>query len=253
MKTLILSIYLLISPVLLFADLPDSLVSMAEPVKEKLEFNKRQLIIPGIFFTYGVASMESDYLKLLNTGISDRLKENIDTRFSIDDFTFFLPAASVYGLNALGLKGKNNLQDRSLILGGSYLLMAVSVVSLKTLTRVERPDESTYNSFPSGHTATAFMGAEFLRQEYKDVSPWIGIAGYAVATGTGFFRLYNNRHWLSDVVMGAGIGILCTKIAYWSFPYVDIQKKKADKKVRTTMAPFYNGKQAGVGLVILLQ
>jgi membrane-associated phospholipid phosphatase len=85
---------------------------------------------------------------------------------------------------------------------------------------VERPDGSSNNSFPSGHTANAFMGAEFLYQEYKDVSPWYGIAGYVVATGTGLFRMYNNRHWFSDVVAGAGFGILSTKVAYWIYPWM---------------------------------
>jgi membrane-associated phospholipid phosphatase len=55
-------------------------------------------------------------------------------------------------------------------------------------------------------------------QEYKDVSIWYGISGYVVATGTGFFRMYNDRHWLTDVAAGAGIGILCTKTAYWLYP-----------------------------------
>ena len=99
--------------------------------------------------------------------------------------------------------------------------MGSSVYALKNITKIERPDGSSNNSFPSGHTATAFAGAEFLWQEYKDVNIWYGITGYAVATGTGIFRIYNARHWLSDVVMGAGIGILTTKIAYWIFPYID--------------------------------
>ncbi len=60
----------------------------------------------------------------------------------------------------------------------------------------------------------------FLRKEYWDVSPWIGVAGYAVAAGTGFFRMYNNRHWLTDVLTGAGIGILSTQAAYWLYPTI---------------------------------
>ncbi len=76
--------------------------------------------------------------------------------------------AAVYGLNLAGIKGKNNFRDRTMILATSYLIMGLTVESLKSITRVERPDGSSRNSFPSGHTATAFMGAEFLWQEYKD-------------------------------------------------------------------------------------
>ncbi len=99
--------------------------------------------------------------------------------------------------------------------------MGISVNSIKSTGNVIRPDGSSNNSFPSGHTAISFVGAEFLWQEYKDVSIWYGISGYLIASGTGFFRMYNNRHWLTDVSMGAGIGILSTKIAYWTLPYVD--------------------------------
>lgn len=62
------------------------------------------------------------------------------------------------------------------------------------------------------------MGAEFLRQEYKDISPWYGIGGYVIAAGTGAFRVYNNKHWLGDVFFGAGLGMLCTKLAYHLYP-----------------------------------
>ena len=39
-------------------------------------------------------------------------------------------------------------------------------------------------------------------------SPWYAVGGYAVATFTGVMRVLNNRHWISDVLSGAGIGIL---------------------------------------------
>ncbi len=145
------------------------------------------------------------------------------------------------------------MRDRTIILGTSYLLLSATVLSLKSLTKVERPD-GTANSFPSGHTATAFAGAEFLWQEYKDVSVWYGISGYIVATGTGFFRIYNNKHWLTDVAAGAGIGILTTKVAYWIFPYVDKHIFKSKKNIDTGMiAPFYNGKQMGLGMILNLK
>jgi hypothetical protein len=64
------------------------------------------------------------------------------------------------------------------------------------------------------------------------------------------FRMYNDRHWLTDVVAGAGIGILSTKIAYWINPF--IQKKifnSRENNGTSIIAPFYNGKQFGVGFV----
>lgn len=217
---------------------------------KNLKFKYKQLIIPSVLIGYGVIGIESDGLKFVNSGIKEEVNENIDEKFTIDDFSQYVPAASVYGLNAFGVKGKHNFKDRTIILGTSYIIMSASVLSLKSIAKVERPDGSAFNSFPSGHTATAFAGAEFLWQEYKDVSFWYGISGYAIATGTGIFRMYNDRHWLTDVVAGAGIGILSTKIAYWINPF--IQKKifnSRESNGTSIIAPFYNGKQFGVGFI----
>ncbi|OYX86383.1 phosphatase PAP2 family protein [Flavobacterium eburneipallidum] len=214
------------------------------------EFKFKQLIIPTVLIGYGVIGLESDGLKLFNTEIKEEVNENIDEKITIDDFSQYLPAVSVYGLNAMGIKGKHNFKDRTIILGTSYLLMSATVLSLKSITKVERPDGSANNSFPSGHTATAFAGAEFLWQEYKDVSVWYGISGYIVAVGTGAFRIYNDKHWLTDVAAGAGIGILSTKVAYWINPWMQEKIFKSKEKNTTSiMAPFYNGKQLGVGFV----
>ena len=66
-------------------------------------------------------------------------------------------------------------------------------------------------------------------QEYKDVSVWYGISGYIVATGTGFFRIYNNKHWLTDVAAGAGIGILIDKQYGFEIQFC-IDEELADKE-----------------------
>ena len=87
--------------------------------------------------------------------------------------------------------------------------------------------------FPSGHTTEAFAYAEFIQQEYKDVSPWYGAVGYAAATATGLLRIYNNKHWLSDVVAGAGIGMASTKLAY--LLYRAIKRKSFNSKKMNTM------------------
>ncbi len=233
-------------------DLPvlDS-VSIATP--QNLKYNYKQLIVPAILMTYGVIGIESDGLKALNLGIREEVKENIDEKISVDDFSQYAAFVSVYALNASGVKGRHNLADRSIILGTSYLMVGASVYGLKKLTKVERPDGSAANSFPSGHTATAFAGAEFLLQEYKDVSIWYGISGYIVATGTGVFRMYNNKHWLTDVAMGAGIGILSTKAAYWLFPVINNHLFKAKtNKTAAMVAPFYNGSEMGVSAIVRL-
>jgi hypothetical protein len=224
------------------------------PIKsDHLKFDYKALLIPSALAAYGIIGIESDALKGLNTNIREEVTEDIDDKFTIDDFSQYAPAIAVYGLNLFGVEGKNNFRDRSIILGTSYLLMGTWVTVMKKTTHIQRPDKSGFNSFPSGHTATAFASAEFLWQEYKDVSFWYGISGYIVATGTGFFRIYNDKHWLTDVAMGAGIGILSTKIAYWVFPLLEnhIFKRK-EKQTTAIVTPFYNGEQLGVGLLVNL-
>jgi hypothetical protein len=76
----------------------------------------------------------------------------------------------------------------------SYTIMGAAVYPMKYAFKDKRPDSSARNSFPSGHTATAFMGAQFLYEEYKDVSPWIGYAGFTIAAATGYLRIYNHCH-----------------------------------------------------------
>ena len=239
-----------------------SLSSLAQtlnsvPIVDSLKSSSAQLplkmnsfILPAVLIGYGAIGIHNHSLKSIDTDIQKEVVAHIDKRITVDDFSQFVPAVSVYGLGALGIKGINNLRDKSIILSTSYLIVGITVFSLKHLTRIQRPDQSSFNSFPSGHTANAFMGAEFLYQEYKDVSIWYGISGYVIAAGTGGFRIYKNRHWLTDLVAGAGIGILSSKAAYWLYPAINklpVSKKISNKK--TTFIPYYDGKQVGLGLI----
>lgn len=211
----------------------------------------RPLIIPVLLIGYGAIGIDNHPLQNLDRAICEEFTEHVDERAVIDNYSQYAPSLAVYALNICGVKGKNNLRDRTVILATSYLLMTSTVNFLKSVSDVTRPDGSSNNSFPSGHTATAFLGAEFLWQEYKDVSIWYGVGGYAVAAGTGFYRMYNNRHWLTDVAAGAGIGILSTKAAYWVNPYITRKLfKKHDNLSSAIFYPFYNGKHTGLGLAL---
>ncbi|SHL46667.1 PAP2 superfamily protein [Chitinophaga jiangningensis] len=207
------------------------------------------IIVPAAMIGYGFVALHSNTLKDLNHSTKTEIQEhNPNFSTGVDNFMQYSPAVAVYVLNAAGVKGWHNLRDRTIILGLAAIINASTVGFVKRQTGEMRPDGSNNLSFPSGHTANAFASAEFLRQEYKDVSPWIGIAGYAVATATGAMRMYNNRHWLSDVVAGAGFGILSTKAAYWIYPV--IQRKLFPEHKNVVMLPYYNAqwKTAGVSL-----
>lgn len=216
------------------------------------KFPYKQLIIPAALITYGTIEIAlAPKNRLLNYGIGHEVINHQPEKFQIDDITQYVPAVSAYALNLFGVKGKHNFRDRTIILGMSTVFMAASVNTLKYTVKEERPDKSARNSFPSGHTAVAFMGAEFLWQEYKDVSIWYGIAGYTIAAGTGTFRMYNNKHWFGDVAFGAGIGILSTKLAYWIYPSIE-KRFSGNRKNGKNMAlyPYYNGQQGGLSFSV---
>ncbi|MDR7127998.1 membrane-associated phospholipid phosphatase [Algoriphagus sp. 4150] len=215
---------------------------------ENIQSKYKSLIIPTVLIGYGVVGLTSPTLKNINISAKTDLRGYDDKKLNIDDFSQYSPFLSVYALNALGIQGKNNFKDRTIVLGTAYIIMGSSVSILKKTTKVTRPDGSSSTSFPSGHTATAFMAAEFLYQEYKDVSVWYGITGYVIATGTGLFRIYNDKHWLTDVAAGAGIGILSTKIAYWIHPLINKTIFKDKDKINGIAMPFYNGREYGLGL-----
>lgn len=133
----------------------------------------------------------------------------------IDDYLQFFGPAMTVGLKLGGYEGRSDWPRLLASAGLSYAIMAGFVNGIKYTAKEMRPDGSTANSWPSGHTATAFVGASLLHKEYGLTrSPWFSVAGYGLATATGVMRVLNNRHWISDVMSGAGIGILSTELGY---------------------------------------
>jgi membrane-associated phospholipid phosphatase len=163
-----------------------------------------------------------------------------------DDYLQYAPIVAVYGLNALGIKGKNDFGNRTALLVKSELLVGVLTYSLKRITAVPRPDTGQPTSFPSGHTAQAFAAATFMAKEYGNKSIWYSIGAYTVATGIGAMRVMNNRHWVSDVLVGAGIGVFSTNIVYLTHQYKWGNKKRAGQ---TMIVPSYDGQTGMMNVV----
>ncbi|MDD2576409.1 MAG: phosphatase PAP2 family protein, partial [Bacteroidales bacterium] len=144
-----------------------------------------------------------------------------------DNYLLVAPLGLMYGMKAFGLESRSNWKEMLFVNATSLIIMEAIVFPSKTFIGRERPDGSEYVSFPSGHTATAFACAHLLHKEYGELSPWISVVGYSMATVTGVTRILNNRHWLSDVLFGAGIGILSTELSY---KVKDWASKKKNKK-----------------------
>ena len=210
----------------------------------------KKLIIPTVFIGFGVVSLSSDALKNLNSSTKYEIGEHQPKHITLDNYTQYLPAAMVYGYNLAGIKGKHNLKERTIIYGTSQLISAAFVLPLKHLVKEERPDGTNHLSFPSGHTTTAFSSAHFLFREYEDENIWLAISGYPIAIFTGVYRTLNDKHWVGDVVAGAGFGILSTELAYWLFPMVNKLFNKKESKNITLIYPVLEPKNLGAGFVL---
>lgn len=183
---------------------------------ESHTFNVRQTILPLSLMAVGTFGVYNGYFRHINNSVKNGMDHiRGDHYFRIDDNAQYLPIIAYVGLDYIGVRAKHSLRERVAVGITSYITMAAIVNATKYTIKEKRPDSSARQSFPSGHTATVFTGAELIREEYGTVP---GIAAYSIATGVAFLRLYNGRHWMNDVIAGAGVGILSARIGYWMLP-----------------------------------
>ncbi len=179
-------------------------------------------------------------------GLNRKLHDQIPkTRITVDDYIQYLPMAGMYVADIAGVQAKNSVWNQTKYLAFSQLLCAAVVQTLKYTVREQRPNNGAHNSLPSGHTSVAFTGATVLYHEFKESNKWIAYGGFVVATSVGVLRQTNERHWLSDVLASAGIGMLSANLVYYFEPLKNWQpfSKKSDK---LSLAPYYDGQNTGV-------
>lgn len=213
------------------------------------QFRAKRLILPAALITVGAIGVKNDWVCDVKLNVRDGLDDWLgsERQLRIDDQIQYLPAAAFIGLDYLGVKAKHPLRERIAVAVTSYAAMGIMVRGVKWVINEERPDSRKKNSFPSGHTATSFTGAELIRIEYGPVA---GGCAYAVAAGIAFMRLYNDRHWLNDVVGGAGFGILSARVGYWLLP-IERRLFKWDKSSATTaVVPVFNPADNSFGMAM---
>jgi membrane-associated phospholipid phosphatase len=111
-------------------------------------------------------------------------------------------------------KTKNSTANKIKIFLVAETVRNCLIRPVKKLTKRRRPDSIfKRNSFPSSHTATSFMGAEMIRSEINQFTP-VSTFSYTIATSTALLRVYKRKHWASDVVAGALIGVISAKLAH---------------------------------------
>ncbi len=182
------------------------------------QYNYKSYIVPTLLVAYGLMSFNNNGFPS-SLAVRKYRNENYGTfDNSADDYIVYTPGLLMLGLDLFHVKSKSDFANQTVITAKSIALSLGVANIIKYSTQVLRPDGTAENSFPSGHTTFAFTLAEILHQEYKN-KPLIYISGYTIATAVGVMRLLNNRHWFTDVMVGAGIGMAATKLIYATHQY----------------------------------
>ena len=208
-KTRLIACLLLISSFSLFAAVPSDSAS-TRPVSSQWDLAKKGIAPASLLLSSTLIGHFDNEIRDFRNEVAPNY------RYSYDDFLQIAPGIGAIGLRCAGVKGRSETWGEMLSATLLSSIMSVAFTEgLKNTTGRTRPyNEYEQNSFPSGHTITAFTSATILHNEYWEVNPWYSIGGYACAAFVGISRVLNNRHWASDVLAGAGLGIISGEMGY---------------------------------------
>ena len=209
-------------------------------------FKATQLIAPGLLLATGLGihltGHEAIDVPVYQTFA--HLREEKGVLKGADAVLKYVPVVPMVvdlGLGLTGVPSKYDLQDRVIEAGLASLVAGGTCLLLKNVITAARPDMTNYNSFPSGHTVLGFVGAELVRMNYG----WAwGLGAYTVASVVAFMRVYQGRHWMSDILFGAGLGILGAHVGEWLlepvkdlFNIAPLTIGKEKKEIHAAVAP----------------
>lgn len=216
-------------------------------------FRPEQLIAPVTLVGLGALGIGVNApMRGINLAVRDGLNSaSRGVRFHFDDYVQYVPVALYLTMGlGRGAKCRHSFGERVAVAATTYIALTAMTQGLKYSIGEIRPDTGSHNSFPSGHTATAFAGAELIRTEYG----WgYGAGAYALAATVAFMRMYNGRHWFNDVLAGAGIGILSARIGYWLLPLNRHIFRIPRKGQAMVASPIYYANTKAVGISCAVQ
>jgi hypothetical protein len=225
---------------------PDSVSKEAarDPFLQKSNL-RRGLIVPAALIGTGLLVIDNNIYDRHDARYDLRTKPFPNFSTDIDDYLFFAPAIGLAAFDIFSSQNRHEVTRQIGLMAASGALASGIMWPLKKITDVDRPNGKPY-AFPSGHTTYAFVISTVVSREFRGKSKWIGIGCYTVASATGLMRILNDAHWLSDVLAGAGVGVLSTNLVYLAH-----DRWFKNKGLNTSMGPVLlpNG-SPGLGLVI---
>lgn len=217
-----------------------------DSVTNQKKLTYKSFIIPAALMGSGVLLLNSQQNKEIQKESESFFGSSFST--GADNFTVFVPLVQMYTGKLLGFQPKNTFMHQTIDVVTANTISYIVVTAVKNSVKANRPDGSDRLSFPSGHTAIAFTHATLLYQEYKDANFWYASSGFVFATATGILRVANNKHYTSDVLTGAGIGIASGILVSYYNPF---QKLLLGKKNKTSAFVYPQcGDQLGIGVLI---
>jgi membrane-associated phospholipid phosphatase len=219
--------------------------SIPKIVQQKNKSWIKQSIVPltligtGLFINYSSGTFSKENIQ---DGINDAFP---DFSTNADDFLMFVPALTMYTADLLKVESKNDAFTQTKYLLISGIVTNIVTFGIKHLSNETRPNGEDELSLPSGHTSSAFVMATVLFHEFKDTKPVLAYSGFVFASATGVLRVLNNEHWTSDVLVGAGIGIIITDLVYRFEPLKNWNPFK-NRKVSTIISPSYKENTFGL-------
>lgn len=216
----------------------------------KKNLKVKHFIVPVVLISGGLLMRDPELKQEVYDYHNNILKNNY--KFKGDDFLQCVPTILAATGNFIGFKSEHSFLQMATNHGLSVSISGVIARILKVSINDKRPEMFEVRSFPSGHTTTVFNAATLLFLEFKDSNFWYASSGYAFAVATGFFRVANNKHWVADVLAGAGLGMTTAYIVhYWNpniIKYVD-KVIKIPEKLKTALItyPIINESHYGFG------
>jgi len=194
-----------------FCLIPILLYGQIEGIKSDrtIWYNDGEIMLPLTMMALGVMT----YVHPVKKHIQLSTLPYRNSFVGFEDYLQFGPSLIQATVSILNLKGRNNVKNQL-----KYLLISeVSTLSMVYLLKISinetRPNGGRW-SFPSGHTAQGFASATILYQQYKNSHPILAYSGYSMALATGLLRVAHNKHWVNDVLFGAGLGILVPNLVH---------------------------------------
>ncbi|WP_192822915.1 phosphatase PAP2 family protein [Rufibacter sp. LB8] len=203
----------------------------AEAAPKTGRFLKRAVLPSVVLIAAGISTIKDNGFYSSYDARDDARRNFPNFSTTLDDYLFFVPIVGLYSFNLFSSQNKHDIRRQTGLVLASGLLTTAMVYPTKVLTKQERPN-GLPRAFPSGHTAYAFTIATVVDKEFRAKSPWISVGSYTIASATGAMRILNNEHWLSDVLAGAGMGILSVNTVYFLH-----DKFVKDKGLNATIAP----------------